>query len=208
MRTIAIILVMLVVVPEAMAQRRGGSSEQLRDFDRDYAVLSEQNMFNRERRRPTPPSTRPSIPTPPAVPERSFVLVGIVFEDGQVRAYIEDGNTRSIKRLVAGEPVARGMIAAIEIDAVAYEFGGEVRWIELGHDFTGALPSSASASPSPSPAPTAPGGSNGTASTPSGAGGTAPAPSAGSSGGLDPDEPGISIEERMRRRRAAQQGNR
>ncbi|HMO25042.1 MAG TPA: hypothetical protein PKB10_02125 [Tepidisphaeraceae bacterium] len=204
MRTIMVIVAMMVAVPEAMGQRRGGSSESLRDFDREYGVLSEQNMFHRERRRPSPPSTRPTTTTPPAAPERAFVLVGVVFEDGQVRAYIEDGNTGSIRRLTAGEAIARGTIAAIEIDAVAYEHNGDVRWIELGHDFTGALPQGVSAGPSPPPAPAASGGANGTASTPAGAGGSTPAPAAG----VDPNEPGISVEERMRRRRAAQQGGR
>src|SRR3954468_14852050 len=68
------------------------------NYNDRYGVLSERNIFLRERGKPPPrPSTTRTYDNnayanrPPA--EAVFVLTGIVLEEGQYRAYVEDTST-------------------------------------------------------------------------------------------------------------------
>jgi hypothetical protein len=67
----------------------------------------------------------------------SFVLTGVVLEEGLYRAYIEDSNASRILRLTVGDAVARGHIVDIDINAIAYEANGQTKWVGLGCDLTG-----------------------------------------------------------------------
>src|SRR5437868_5949080 len=83
------------------------------NYNDRYGVLSERNIFLRERGKP---ATRPSytrgsdsnssFTRPP--PEAVYVLTGIVLEEGQYRAYVEDTSTGRVHRLAVGDTVARG----------------------------------------------------------------------------------------------------
>jgi hypothetical protein len=109
-----------------------------------YIILSDQNIFVRDRSRIVPdrgdrPSgsgsdTRPTYVRPL---EMSFVLTGVVLEEGLYRAYIEDSNASRILRLTVGDTVARGHIADIDINAIAYEANGQTKWVGLGCNLTG-----------------------------------------------------------------------
>ena len=158
-----------------------------------YNVLSERNIFMRERglpaTRPYAPRTYDSAPVRPPL-EASFVLTGIVLEEGQYRAYVEDVSSGRVHRLAVGDPIARGHVPEIEIDAIAYSAGGQGTWISIGSDLRGqafnSFPTALSRYlPTTSTATTGP----------STAVGGAPPPT------LDPNTAGLSIEERMRLRR-------
>jgi hypothetical protein len=171
-----------------------------------YAVLSERNIFLKDRRVRSGPSTsRSGSDRPPAPPpEATYVLTGVVLEEGQYRAYVEDSNGK-INRLAVGDAIARGHVAEIDISAMAYESNGQVALVNVGYDLRG----------KPWEAPTAEsvmsrfgpgsdrggggfrgdrGGGNGGAATATPATAVAPPP-------LDPNTAGLSIEERMRLRR-------
>src|SRR4051812_27263607 len=105
-----------------------------------YGVLSERNIFLRERGKPATRPTRtyeasPSFSRPPA--EAVFVLTGIVLEEGQYRAYVEDTSTGRVHRLAVGDTVARGHVLEIEIDAIAYDLNGQGTWVTIGSDLRG-----------------------------------------------------------------------
>src|SRR6266516_2732085 len=115
MRMIARALVMFVCVAVIAAEPSG----RRESYNDRYAVLSERNIFLRDRSRPPPseaPTTRATHP-----PEQDFVLTGVVYEAEGFRAYIEDLVNSSVVKISVGEGVARGRIASIAIDAVAYE---------------------------------------------------------------------------------------
>jgi hypothetical protein len=121
-------------------------------FAERYGVIVEGNMFLRDRRvasRDTS-STQPSAPPPS--PEQILMLTGIVFEEGGFRAYFENLREGTVVRVAPGDAIAKGLVAEILIDAVAYYTDDEPRWIEIGHDLTGkaaaavTAPSSAGAS--------------------------------------------------------------
>src|SRR3954471_11581255 len=161
-----------------------------RQSDRDrYAVITEQNIFVKDRRS-LHRNDRPSGERPPLTdlqrlketPEAKFVLTGVVFEDGEYRAFIEDTNASKVLRLSVGEPIARGKITQIDIDTIAYESSGKTTVINVGTTLTGIPYSAFTATPGATPAP--------------GAAPSAPLP--------DPNNPNLTIEERMKLRRAAE----
>ena len=153
-------------------------------FEDRYAGLLANNPFKRDRRsqRAEGATTRPieREAAPPPSPQREWMLTGIVFEDGRFRAYLENRSTGESQRVDSGHLVAGGAVTEVFIDALGYELDGHVRWIELGQDLTGAFPE-----------------------------GIVPPPATPSTG--DPtvraapaDGGALSIEERMRQRRAAE----
>ncbi len=170
-----------------------------------YGVISDNNIFLKERRRPRSfedrqPTSRVYIPP---VPEKSFVLTGIVLED-EWRAYIEENAQRSrFHRVGVGDAIGRGHVAAIEIDALAYEYNGKITWVPIGKDLTGDAP------PNTAAAYIAAANSGGSTTNPSTTG-----PTTGPAGSdavaaqplpLDPNNPNLSLEERMKLRRALEQ---
>jgi hypothetical protein len=201
------------VDPETAPTTSGSSTFTGRPGSRDayreqYAILADRNIFVKERSRIVPSGRngdgRGGRDTPRDVPrqppaESSYILTGIVLEDGQVHAFVEDMKAGKVLRLSRGDAVARGQIIDISIDAVQYLAGGQMVWVELGRDFTGAVPSSSTPTYStstgggsttgPSSAPTASGSS--------GAPAAAPLP-------IDPNNPNLTLEERMKLRRQQQ----
>ena len=115
------------------------------------------------------------------------MLTGIVLEDGQYRAYIEEVGSGRVQRLAVGDPVAKGHVLEIDIDAIAYSAGGQGTWVAIGCDLQGkpfnSFPTALSRYMS----------STSSASRPSSTQG-APPP-------LDPNSANLSVEERMRLRR-------
>jgi hypothetical protein len=140
---------------------------------------------------PTPSVVYP----PPASPEASQALRGVVLEENAKYAFIEDMNTHELKRLQVGEQVARGKVADVTLTDILYESNGKQTRVAIGNNLDGApapLTSSAVAGyPSSPSGPTTPG-------------------VGGPSGPSAPRPPGAlsAIEELMRQRRMQQGGAR
>lgn len=149
-----------------------------------YEVLSEHNIFLRERGRSRARSGY-SAPAPPATPEQTSVLTGIVFEDDQYYAYIEDMTRGTVQKLRVGDSVASGQIGDIQIDAIAYDHPGGRTWVDLGSNLTGAPVASVSAARISAVA----------------AAGTVAPVSPTTQSAVNPDTANLSVEERMRLRR-------
>ncbi len=188
-RAAPLVLVVCALVCLGASQARQPASRPATDrapterFEERYAGLMTNNLFKRDRRPPRAMGTtiRSAEPeaAPPPPPQRDWMLTGIIFEDGRFRAYLEHLSTGESQRVDSGHAVAGGAVTEVFIDALGYELDGHVRWIELGQDLTGAFPEGITAPP-----PTI----NGGATTP-------PAPADGRT---------LSIEERLRKRRAAE----
>jgi hypothetical protein len=189
-----------------MVYSADGKLQAQKSFN-DYKVLWEQNMFVKDRRKPYTATSRGSFTRdgydrPPRAPETLFALRGVVLEEGQFRAYLEDMTSGKMLRLNVGDAVAKGHIAEIEIDAIAYESNGQVTWVNVGTDLRGqsaVLPSSESygSSESTRTTPTT-SKTPGTASASDG-GNTEPGVAAPATTAADPST--MSIEEKMRLRR-------
>ncbi|MGB7158163.1 MAG: hypothetical protein WBD40_08865, partial [Tepidisphaeraceae bacterium] len=146
-----------------------------------YAVLEQRNVFVRDRSRPTSRNSSPGTTQPSRrSAEESLIVRGIAMEDGGFRAYVEDLNNSTTLRVAPGDSLARGHVVLIALDAIAYEHDGKQSWIEIGSDLTGRMMETPSY------------GSSGAAST------TGPTSLPAN---LDPNDPSLTVEQRMRIRR-------
>ena len=179
-----VLAVLMTASSTAYAQRSSAS------YSDRYTVLSERNIFLKDR---TQPSTRPSASTRPSPsdPERTNVLRGIVVEEDGYRAYVENNSIGTVSRLAVGDAIARGKITAIDIDAVAYETPAGTVWIVIGSDLTGQQGAASSGEASII---------SSTSSTPT----TTPA----GLEGLNPDDPNLTTEQKLKLRRLREQKGR
>jgi hypothetical protein len=133
-----------VLAADTPAQTTRPARPTRADFERQYNVVIDNNIFLRERGRSTSrpswterPATQPATAPAPSE-EQSYALTGVVFEGSDLRAYFENLRDNTIVRVEPGETIAGGRIVEIAVDAVAYESRGNLAWIEIGHDLTGA----------------------------------------------------------------------
>lgn len=143
-------------------------------FPPEFAILLTRSMFTRGPAKPIGPGQ------PGGGPEANLGLRGVLVQDGQFTALIEDLASKSAQRLKAGDPLGPGRIATITLDGIGYESGGRTTQVAIGQNLLGAaLP------PPPSPPPPAPppGGQPGQPGQPGG-------PQPGQPGGPQPGQPG------------------
>jgi hypothetical protein len=178
---------LLLSLGAAAPQTTTRSSSRSR-YSEHYGLLEDRNIFVRERSTRRPGGRNSSTTQPaPRPPEEKYVLRGTVLEEDGYRAYVEDTDRFETLRLAPGDKLARGRVAAIMIDAIAYEpsaAGSQRAWIEVGSDLTGKASKLAmSSSSSPTTAPTT-------------------GPVVGDVAGLNPNDPNLTPEQRMKLRRA------
>jgi hypothetical protein len=181
--------------------RRGGAAQappaagaRPEDFSGRYGILSEKNIFVRNR-----PATRRGAQrssSSPRRPEEMMVLTGIALQEGRHVAFIENTATRSTQRLVTGDTILGGKVAAIDFGGLHFEAGDRQTRIAVGRNFLGAV------------AATAPVASASATTAAAGSPATAPAGNSGaaSAAGEPADDAGLSAEERMKRKRQRQLG--
>jgi hypothetical protein len=176
--------------PAALAQDRAAP------MDPSFEVVFRKSIFSRDRSRPDrTASTNQTRPAPtPLTPEQSVAFRGVLCPDEEYVAFIENVVTGQISILKVGDEIARGRVAGITLDTLAYDAGGTVHKIQLGQNLAGEIAASTSggtSTTSPAGAVASPGGTTGTtgASTP---------PS---------DASQAAVIERMKQQRRAQGGN-
>ena len=186
----------------------------------DFRILTDRNVFDRNRRPPVvrtprievsrPPYTAPQPPKPIDT-DQYFVLLGIGLEGPQYTAFFEDSRAGKILQVSPGGVVGNGRLRAVNLDSVQYDRGGKFRIVKVGCTLTGVQAASMEfTAPAPSPTPAA--APAPAAPTPTAAPRTAPAttqpttaPSAGVAPAPVPD--GLQdILERMRLRRQQELG--
>jgi len=103
-----------------------------------YSIILDRNMFSRQRVKPVPPGEvvqeRPRVMPNP---ESYFLLKGVVQEDNQFIAFVEDKRTSSVLRLREGDTVARGMVKSLNLDGLQYQFQDKAIRVSLGSDLEG-----------------------------------------------------------------------
>ena len=163
-----------------------------------YSILTQRNVFLRDRTRgssrsTTGPTTSTSSTQPSRrSPEETLLLRGIVVEQGEVRAYFEDIANSTMVRVAEGDTIARGRIASIGLDAVEYEptkaAGAPRTFVVVGNDLTGKISALDSGSAD---------GAGGDAAMAT----TGPVMPSGVAG-LNPNDPNLTEEQKMKLRRA------
>jgi hypothetical protein len=126
-----------------------------------YDIILQRNVFSRQRSpfRPRDSSQSQAVVVPN--PETHFLLNGIVQENEQFSAFIEDTQGGGVLRLRQGDRVARGTIKTLSLDALEYQLEDKTIIVKLGCDLEGtrgATPVAVMATelpkPSQTPAPT------------------------------------------------------
>ena len=171
------------------SSRQQSPTTSQRNYSDRYGMLEQHNIFLRDRSKPTTQrSGNGSASTQPVRrPEQLLVITGIVLEEEGFRAYVEDTSASPprILRISPGDNLGPGRVRDIYIDALAYEQAGQNKWIEVGCDLTG--------QPVGSLAVTS-------------AAGATTAPTTGAAPNLDPNDPSLTTEQRMRLRSLQQRG--
>lgn len=159
----------------------------------DYSILWERNIFSQDRAPRREPTQRYTRPAPVYRPERDVVLRGVSQMDGRWVAFIENTRSGGTQRVRAGGQVARGRIKSVALDRIEYEAEGKIVEVAIGQTLEGS-----SSQPLVTYEPYEPGeeGPEEAAVPGDTEVSAGPASPAG-----DPDEEGLSLIERMRRRR-------
>jgi len=130
-------IVALAVTLVAPIARAAQPSANRASYADRYGVLEERNMFMRDR---TQKSVPPSATTQPAAArsaEESLVLTGVALEEDGLRAYVEDTGKSTILKLAPGDVLGHGNVGEILIDAIAYDTSAGRTWVEVGDDLRG-----------------------------------------------------------------------
>lgn len=184
--TIALLLLLTSAALAAPTTTTAPSARR-QSYSERYGVLADHNIFMRERGR-APATQRAAEPARQRSPEETIVLSGIAAEYDGVRAYFEDSSGAPGLKLSVGDSVANGKVANISMDGVEYESNGKRTLVQVGCNLRGepvllASPIEIATAP-PTSAP---------------AGG---APTTTAAKPADPNDPNLSMEQRLRLRRA------
>ncbi|MCL5282591.1 MAG: hypothetical protein M1376_22115 [Planctomycetes bacterium] len=129
-----------------------------------YNIILDRNMFSRERVPSRPQDAVAERPKVVPNPESYLLLKGVVQENNQFLAFVEDKRTGTVLRLREGDSVARGTVKSLTLDGLQYQFQDKTISVSLGSDLeggSGALTASdlASFSSMAAPAASSPGSS-------------------------------------------------
>lgn len=103
-----------------------------------FNIILQRNIFSRQRRAYRPVEAReerPAAPTPN--PESYFVLKGVVQQNDEFIAFIENTQLGTVLRLRRGDPVARGTIKTLTLDGLEYQMEDKTTVVRVGLDLEG-----------------------------------------------------------------------
>lgn len=131
-----------------------------------YRVLTERNIFVRNRRQQRESQTASEQPAGVINTDRYLVLTGIGHCGSEGIAFVED--TRSVEtiRKRTGEHVGNGRLVKITLDYVEYECKGNTIRIEIGGNLAGSTVRRMSTETATSTKPAAPADAGGSVNTP------------------------------------------
>ncbi len=104
----------------------------------NFDIILKRNIFSRQRtsvRRME--ETRESGPVVTPNPESYYLLKGVVQENDDFIAFIEDTQSGTVLRLRRGDPVARGTIKTLTLDGLEYRMEDKTVVVRLGFDLEG-----------------------------------------------------------------------
>lgn len=106
----------------------------------DYRVLVEQNIFSRQRGRSLrKDESKPKEIEAPA-PESYFVLKGIVRQNEEYVAFLENTRAGETIRARIGDSIARGRLKSLTLDNIEFELDANTIKIEIGDNLRGKAP--------------------------------------------------------------------
>lgn len=124
--------------PEEIGRPTDSFENEASGPEAKYSIISQRNIFSRQRTpfRPRDRSAEAQVVAPN--PETHFVLKGVVQENNQFIAFIEDTQGGGVLQLRQGDKVARGAIKTLSLDALDYQLEDKTISVKLGCDLEGA----------------------------------------------------------------------
>ncbi len=117
---------------------------------KEFAIFEQQNPFAHGPAAPPAPAGPPQ-----GGPEASLVFKGVMDNSGKCIAFIEDLASKHVTQVMAGQPIGRGKIKSINLDAMEFEVMGAMRKILVGQNLDGQVVPPTPPQP-PAPPPGAP----------------------------------------------------
>jgi hypothetical protein len=102
-----------------------------------YSIILERNMFSRDRRPIRLQEVADERSTYVPNPESYFLLKGVAQEDNRFIAFVEDKRTGTVLRLREGDTIARGLVKALTLDGLQYQFQDKTIPVSMGSDLEG-----------------------------------------------------------------------
>ena len=116
-------------------------SAERQDWWAKYRVLTQRNIFRRDRKpvRPRGPAASRPAKGNSYDSDRNVVLTGVARGGGEFVAFFEDARTGVTSKIRIGRPIGKGRVKTITLNGVEYERAGTVRKLKVGVDLTGAI---------------------------------------------------------------------
>ena len=104
-----------------------------------FSVILQRNIFSRQRMPVRQRTQAEEVRTPVVTrnPESYYVLKGVVQENDDFIAFIEDTQGGTVLRLRRGDPVARGTIKTLTLDGLEYLREDKTTVVQMGRDLEG-----------------------------------------------------------------------
>ena len=104
-------------------------------FSQEYQLLTRRNIFDQNRRYVSP--TLVQVQTPG---QETLTLTGLVLENGQYAAFIEDSRGAATTKYHVGDTVDGGKITAAGMDYIMFTAGTRTIRVDLGRTLAGTSP--------------------------------------------------------------------
>ena len=134
----------------AMPQANGPATQPAKVasvLPKEFAIFEQQNPFAHGPAAPSAPAGPPQ-----GGPEASLVFKGVMDNSGKCIAFIEDLASKHVTQVMAGQPIGRGKIKSINLDAMEFEVMGVMRKILVGQNLDGqVVPPTPPQPPAPPP---------------------------------------------------------
>jgi hypothetical protein len=114
----------------------GAGAAQSQDRWATYNIILQRNIFSRQRIPPRPAGEAEAQAVAPD-PETYFVLRGVVQQNNEFIAFIEDTQSGRVLQLRRNDSVARGVIKSLNLDSVEYQFDDKTTTVQMGSDLQG-----------------------------------------------------------------------
>jgi hypothetical protein len=102
-----------------------------------FDIILKRNIFSRQRRPARQEIQREERPRVMPNPESYYLLKGVVQENDDFLAFIEDTQSGTVLRLRRGDPVARGAIKTLTLDGLEYQREDKTTVVHMGRDLEG-----------------------------------------------------------------------
>jgi hypothetical protein len=122
--------------PEPSMRRLGPRTRRPEQWAK-YNLILDRNIFSRTREGPRREESREERKQVVPNPESYFLLKGVAQENSQFIAFVEDKRTGTVLRLREGDTVARGLVKALTLDGLEYQFQDKTISVGMGSDLEG-----------------------------------------------------------------------